>query len=73
MCKANNIPIIEVEKRAEIGEWLGQCKYDKEGVARRVKGCSSVAVKDYGEETEALNFVLNYIKENALWVDRTPN
>ena len=64
MCKQNNIPLIEVELRAELGEWLGQCKYDKAGVARRVRGCSSVAVKDYGEETEALNFVLNYIKEN---------
>lgn len=64
MCKTNNIPLLEVEKRTEIGEWLGQCKYDKEGVSRRIKGCSSVAVKDYGEETEALNFVLNYIKEN---------
>ena len=65
MCKQNNIPLIEVESRAEVGEWLGQCKYDKQGVARRVRGCSSVAIKDYGEETEALNFVLNYIKENV--------
>ncbi len=65
LCKANNVPLIEIEKRAEVGEWLGQCKYDKQGVARRVRGCSSVAIKDYGEETEALNFVLNHIKENA--------
>ena len=65
MCKANNIPIIEVEKRLELGEWLGQCKYDKTGTARRVKGASSVAIKDYGEDTEALNFVLNYIKDQA--------
>ena len=65
MCKTNNIPLIEVEKRLEVGEWLGQCKFDKTGVARRVKGCSSVAIKDYGEETEALNFVLNYIKDNV--------
>ena len=64
MCKANNIPLIEIEQRAELGEWLGQCKYDKQGVARRVRGASSVAIKDYGEETEALNFVLNYIKEH---------
>jgi small subunit ribosomal protein S12e len=47
-----------------LGEWLGQCKFDKEGIARKVRGCSSVAVRDYGEETAALNFVLNYIKEN---------
>ena len=65
MCKMNNIPIVEVEKRNDLGEWLGLCKYDKAGVARRVRGASSVAIKDYGEETEALNFVLQHIKENA--------
>jgi small subunit ribosomal protein S12e len=65
LCKANNIPLLEIEKRAELGEWLSQCKYDKQGVARKVRGCSSAAIKDYGEETEALNFVLNHIKENV--------
>ena len=64
MCKVNNIPLIEVEKREELGEWLGQCKYDKYGTARKIKGASSVAIKDYGEESEALNFVLNHIKSN---------
>ena len=62
MCKQNNIPLLEIDDRQELGEWLGQCKYDKQGVARRVRGASSVAVKDYGEETEALNFVLNHLK-----------
>ena len=63
--KCEDIPLIEIDKREDIGEWLGQCKYDKTGTARRVRGASSVAIKDYGEETEALNFVLNHIKENA--------
>jgi len=65
LCKANNIPLLEVEKRSELGEWLSQCKYDKTGVARKIRGCSSAAIKDYGEDTEALNFVLNHIKENG--------
>lgn len=66
LAKTNNIPVIQVEDRTELGEWLGHCKYDKEGAARKVKGTSSVAIKDYGEETECLSFVLNYIKENSL-------
>jgi small subunit ribosomal protein S12e len=66
LAKTNNIPVIMVEDRTELGEWLGHCKYDKEGAARKVKGTSSVAIKDYGEETECLSFVLNYIKENSL-------
>ena len=65
LCKANNIPLLEIDQRKEVGEWLSQCKYDKTGVARKVRGCSSAAIRDYGEETESLNFVLNYIKENG--------
>merc|ERR1712151_982875 len=66
LAKASNIPLIEVETRDELGEWLGHCKYDIEGQPRKVKGTSSVAIKNYGEETEALTFVLNYIKEKRL-------
>ena len=65
LCKSNNIPLLEVENRKDLGEWLSQCKYDKEGVARKVRGCSSAAIRDFGEDTEALNFVHNYIKENS--------
>jgi small subunit ribosomal protein S12e len=64
MCKQNQIPMIEVEDRMKVGEWLGLCKYDKEGVARKVRGASSVAIKEYGEESEALSFVKNHIKDN---------
>ena len=66
LAKANNIPLINIEQRNDIGEWLGHCKYDKEGKARKVKGTSSVAIKDFGEETAALAFVLNHIKEKNL-------
>ena len=66
LAKYNNIPVIHVDERNELGEWLGHCKYDKEGKARKVKGTSSVAIKDFGEETAALAFVLNHIKEKNL-------
>ena len=66
MAKNSSIPLIEVESRMDLGEWLGHCAYDKDGSARKVKGTSSVAIKNYGEETEALQFVLNYIQEKGL-------
>ena len=66
MAKAGGIPLIEVESRMDLGEWLGHCQYDKDGSARKVKGTSSVAIRNYGEETEDLQFVLNYIKEKNL-------
>lgn len=66
MAKAGNIPLIEVDSRNDLGEWLGHCHYDKEGNARKVKGTSSVAIQNYGEETEDLQFVLSYIQTNNL-------
>merc|ERR1719362_2558265 len=33
-------------------------KYNIEGAPKKVKGTSSVAIRHYGEETEALTFVL---------------
>ena len=67
LAKQNKIPLIEVESRQELGQWLGQCKYDKEGVPRKVRGASSCAIKDYGETSDALSFLEQYIKEHDLW------
>ena len=66
LAKQNKIPLIEVDSRTELGEWLGQCKYDKAGVARKTRGCSSVCIKDYGENSEAYTFLEQYIKEHDL-------
>ena len=64
LAKQGKIPLIEVDSRQELGQWLGQCKYDKEGNARKVRGASSVAILDYGEQSDALAFLENYIKEH---------
>lgn len=66
LAKNAGIPVVQVESKLSLGEWLGHCKYDKENAPRKVKGTSSVAVVQYGEESEALSFVINYIKENNL-------
>ena len=66
LAKNAGIPLITVEKREQLGAWVGHCKYDKEGNARKVKGCYSVAINDFGLESEALSYVLNYIKEKGL-------
>merc|ERR1711990_1150195 len=42
LAKQNKIPLIEVDSRNDLGKWVGQCQYDKQGEARKVKGASSV-------------------------------
>ena len=64
LAKHANIPLLYVEEKDALGEWLGHCKYDAEGNARKVKATSSICVKDYGEESVALQYVLKYLKEN---------
>jgi len=63
LCAEHNINIIKVADSKTLGEWVGLCKLDKEAKPRKVVGCSSVVVKDYGEESEALSFVLEYLKK----------
>jgi small subunit ribosomal protein S12e len=60
-----NIPILTVPDGKELGKWAGLCKYDKKGDPRRVVRCSSVAIKEYGEETEHFNFLKDYVNKQV--------
>ncbi|CAI5944048.1 unnamed protein product [Closterium sp. NIES-64] len=62
LCHEHNINLIQVPSAKTLGEWAGLCKLDSEGKARKVVGCACVVVKDYGEETEALNVLNEYLK-----------
>eukprot|EP00921_Rhytidocystis_pertsovi_P008085 GHVQ01013331.1.p1 GENE.GHVQ01013331.1~~GHVQ01013331.1.p1 ORF type:complete len:148 (+),score=37.47 GHVQ01013331.1:220-663(+) len=62
LCKEHDIPLIEVPDSKELGQWSGLCKIDREGQPRKVVGASCVAVVDWGEESEALNFLNNHIQ-----------
>ncbi|CAO3699578.1 hypothetical protein G6F70_003882 [Rhizopus microsporus] len=62
LCAEHNINLIKVADAKKLGEWAGLCKIDREGNARKVVGCSCVAVTDFGEESEAMNVLLDYFK-----------
>eukprot|EP00164_Ancoracysta_twista_P000222 GFYU01000320.1.p1 GENE.GFYU01000320.1~~GFYU01000320.1.p1 ORF type:complete len:165 (+),score=51.95 GFYU01000320.1:69-497(+) len=64
LCKEQKINFIKVPDSKQLGEWAGLCKIDKEGKPRKVVACSCVAVKDYGEKSDALDFLLEYFKNN---------
>jgi hypothetical protein len=65
LCAEHNINLIKVPDSKQLGEWVGLCKLDKEAKPRKVVGCSCVVVKDYGEESEALNVLLEYFKKRG--------
>jgi len=61
LCKEHKVPLIDVPDSEELGQWSGLCKIDKEGEPRKIVGASCVCVTDYGEESEALNFLQKHI------------
>ncbi len=62
LCAEHGVNLIKVQDAKKLGEWVGLCKIDREGNPRKIVGCSCVVVKDYGEESESLNQLLEYFR-----------
>jgi len=60
LCAEHGIPLIKVKDKKLLGEWVGLCKLDKEGKARKVVGCSCAVVRDYGQEDHARTVLQEY-------------
>lgn len=65
LCAEHGIPLIKVPESKQLGEWVGLCKYDKDAKPRKVVGCSCVVVKEYGEQSESLNILLQHLKTQS--------
>merc|ERR1712039_581806 len=65
LCLEHGVKLLKVKKAKSLGEWAGLRKVDREGQARKVVSASSVVITSYGEETKALQFLLNYIETNT--------
>ncbi len=57
LCAEQGVDLMKVSDGKQLGEWVGLAKVDKEGTARKVVGCSSVAITDFGEESDALKIL----------------
>ena len=62
LCKARNTPLVMVPSNKDLGEWCGLCKIDQEGNAKKVVKCSCAVIVDYGEDSQALSILQDYIK-----------
>ena len=63
LCAEHNINLLRVDDNKKLGEWAGLCKLDKDGKARKVVRCSCCVVRDYGDETHALDQLKEFMKK----------
>jgi len=59
LCAQRGITLIRVPEGKLLGQWVGLCKLDKEGVPRKVVRCSAAVVKSVGREQSPAVVYLN--------------
>lgn len=69
LCAEANIDIIRVPDNMQLGEWIGLAKYDKNMKPRKLQKCGCVIVRDFGEESDALQVVLSSLKKGEKKAD----
>ena len=62
LCKQNHIDIITIGERVKLAEWAGLAKYDKAGNLKKTFKCSSIVIKDFGEQSKALEMLMEQLK-----------
>ncbi|CAG9570965.1 putative 40S ribosomal protein S12 [Leishmania major strain Friedlin] len=61
LAKQGNIDLINVEEREKLAQWAGLVRRDVAGEVTKTLKCSSVAIRDFGERTKALDYLLSQL------------
>lgn len=62
-CKTQKVHLVEVPSRKELGQWCGLLtKYDEDGEVKKQLPASVAVIKDFGEQSSELDFLLNSFK-----------
>eukprot|EP01038_Epipyxis_sp_PR26KG_P011494 gene11494-15397_t len=62
LCTESGVHLIMADAGTEIGEMVGLAKINPDGTVRKAVRCSVAVVTDFGEESAALNVVLEFVK-----------
>ena len=62
LANEHKVNLLKVPLGTELGEWAGLAKYDKEGAVKKCKGTSCVVVREFGEGSAELDFLMDYFK-----------
>nr|CCC95029.1 putative 40S ribosomal protein S12 [Trypanosoma congolense IL3000] len=55
----SQVDLISVKEREKLAQWAGLTKVAADGTVRKAMKCSCLAVRDFGERSEALGFLLS--------------
>lgn len=65
LCNEADVPLLSVDSRNQLAEWCGLVRVDAEGAVKKVCKCSCAVVTDFGEQSQALAFLLNHLKKES--------